>query len=82
MSQDRQKHQYDDGTSLAQRYSASGRRHRVTFGPKALLLGTAVTHFLIAAGVVAAMWSSADAVFVYSSSLPYTASRSLLSPSH
>lgn len=41
-------HQHDDGARLAQRYSGAGRAHRVTFGPFALLVGTGVTHLLLA----------------------------------
>lgn len=66
MNQNRPEHHYDDGARLAQRYNGAGRARRVTFGPFALLVGTCVTHFLIAAGVgLAAIWSSPDAVFIY-----------------
>ncbi|NJC21120.1 hypothetical protein BJ994_000196 [Arthrobacter pigmenti] len=40
--------QYDDDARLAARYSGAGGAHRVTFGPKALIVGTALTHLQLA----------------------------------
>ncbi|GAB3536583.1 hypothetical protein GCM10027403_17740 [Arthrobacter tecti] len=40
--------QYDDDARLAARYTGAGGAHRVTFTPKALIVGTALTHLQLA----------------------------------
>lgn len=65
MTQHQNEHQYDDGARLARRYNGAVRAHKVTFGPFALLVGTGVTHVILAIGVaVSFSWNMPGALFI------------------